>query len=384
MIQQDFYDAADAGYNIFLTGIGGSWKSYALKNWCERQNKKIVVTAPTGIAAINAGWTTIHKAFQVSWDNYIKVNHQDISWDEVDVLIIDEISMVSCELLDYIDKILRTFRTSMLPFGWMQVILVWDLAQLEPVYNLTDENTKKRYDSLIADKWSTYFIVADSYINGKFKQITLTENKRSVDDKLNNLLNKVREWDMSVLSQFKRVAPRQDLSEHVHIFPYNVQVDKMNWDMLTKLSGENKCYYWHIEWNFNENNCISPKYLNLKVWAKIMITKNLDCWLVNWDMWTILSLWDSYIKIFSDRFKTSYEITVATWENKVYDHHGEEEVIGKYMQMPLKLGYAITAHKSQWLTLDKVCFHYSSKLSRNLIYVALSRATTYDWLLITS
>lgn len=292
--------------------------------------------------------------------------------------------MVSCELLDYIDRILRTFRTSMLPFGWMQVILVWDLAQLEPVYNLNDENTKKRYDNLIADKWSTYFVVADSYINGKFKQITLTENKRSVDDKLNNLLNKVREWDLSVLSQFKRIWPREDLTQHVHIFPYNMQVDKMNSDMLTKLTGENKCYYWYIEWNFNESNCISPKYLNLKVWAKIMITKNLECWLVNWDMWTVISMWDSYVKIFSDRFKTTYEITIATWENKVYDHHGEEEVIGKYMQMPLKLGYAITAHKSQWLTLDKVCFHYSPSLSRNLIYVALSRATTYDWLLITS
>lgn len=383
MIQQDFYDAADAWYNIFLTGIGWSWKSYALKQWCDKQSKKIIVTAPTGIAAINANGTTIHRAFGLWGDNYMKVNPQSIEWKEVDVLIIDEVSMVSCELLDYVDKVLRLFRVRELPFGWLQVILVGDLAQLDPVYNLSDPAVKERHTKLIEDKGSVLFVVSDAYINGKFKQITLTENKRSQDDKLNNLLNKVREGDLTVLSQFKRPMPRQDLSEHVHIYPYNVQVDAMNKRMIESIPWQLKTYYGAITGTFNENNCITPKFLNLKVGAKVMITKNLET-LINGDTGIVMAMFPDRVTVYSERLLQNVDILQAKWENIIYDKHGEEEVVGAYHQIPLRLAYAITAHKSQWLTIDKVCFHYNSNLSRNLIYVALSRATTYDWLLITS
>ena len=380
--QQDFINEANEGKSIFLTGIPWSWKTYILKQWMEQNlNKKIVVVAPTGIAAINAGWVTIHSAFKLYWDNYHIIRKQEINWENIDVLIIDEISMVSCELFDYMSEVIKKNRYCSDPFWWLQVIAVWDLSQLPPVYDLSKPEVKDRYNSLMKNKWGVLFNLSDAY--KWFTEINLTEPQRSKDPKLNDLLIRIREWDMTAVKEFQQWwYSTQFSNKAIHIMPYNYQVDKYNSDRLDKIPWKTYRFKWFIKWEFNANNVLAPMELNVKIWATIMVIKNLENWLVNWDMWEVISIQEKTITIKSFRLEEEFEISLEKWENIHYDQEWNKEVLWKFIQYPLRLWFAITAHKSQWCTLEKIIFHYNSGLSQELIYVALSRGTTYEWIYI--
>lgn len=376
--QQDFLNKANEWCNIFLTGNAWTGKTYVLKQFIEEQknNKKhIIVVAPTGIAAINAWGATIHSTFKLFWDNYSFIPNQKIKWNEIDILIIDEISMVSCDLFDFICKVIWKFNPT------IQIICIWDLAQLPPIYNLKNELTNKRYNELMNTKWSVLFNVSDSYSSLWFIEINLTEQQRCKDEKYVSLLNRIRQWDLICLKDFKHEwYSTQFWNKAIHIFPYNNQVDEYNYSQLLKLHWKQEIFVWEIVGNFNMNNVLVSEELRLKIWARIMIVKNLDCWLVNWDMWDVISINrdESIITIFSDRLQKNIDIWISRWDNTEYNEHWEPTILGSLYHFPLKLSYWITSHKIQGMTLDKVIFHYNKNLSKELIYVACSRCTSYD------
>ena len=382
MTQEQFYELANEWHNIFLSGNWGTWKSWAINKWCEDDNlKKIIRVAPTGIAAINCWWETIHSVFKLYWSNYHVFRKQDIDWSIIDVLIVDEISMVSWEMFDYMWEVIRKACYSSKQFSDIQVILVGDLAQLPPVYNFKEEWIKDKYNQRIKDFGWITFKHSLAYKELDFKEINLTENKRTSDDKLISLLNRLRTWDRTAVDEFQHTwYSAQFYNKAVHIMPYNYQVDKLNEDRLTKLTWKTFKFMWFTKGEFNLNNVLVPLELKLKVWARVMCFKNLECWLVNGDMWEIVSINKDEIIFKSDRLWEDFEIHTEKWTNIHYDAEWNKEEKWSFVQFPLKLSYGISCHKSQWLTLDKVIFHYDSSLSNELVYTACSRATTFNWL----
>lgn len=375
MKQEDFYLTADEWHNIFLTGVWWSWKSYAIEKW-KKDNKrlKIVTVAPTGIAAINVWWTTIHSAFKLSFGTkFFGISKQNIKWNQVDVIIMDEASMVWVWIVEQMDKILRSKKDPDKPFGWIQMIFVWDKAQLPPI--ITDQ--KERYDIINQYGW-VEFDHAHAYKEANFKTINLTENKRSHDDKLNNALNKIRVWKFDI-NDFQLWWYTSHFSNKaIHLMPFNAQVDRFNQEKLLKLKWRQQKFIASVTGNFNVKNVLSPEELILKEEAIVMITKNLESWLVNWDMWTVKKIWSNYVEFYSFRKDKTYMILASTWEDKRYDAMWNETIAGTYTQIPMRLWWAITIHKSQWLTLEKVVFHHNKHMENSAVYVWLSRAVTWN------
>lgn len=382
MTQEDFIELANEWKNISLTWIAWSWKTYILNKWkLDNSHKKIITVAPTGIAAINAWGATIHSAFRLYWDNYHIFKKQEINWNNIDVLIIDEISMVSCDLFDYISDVIKKHCFSNDNFWWLQVITVWDLAQLPPIFDMKNEKTAARYKELMKTRWWVTFNFAKAY--KWFIECNLTEAKRSKDPLLNSLLNRLREWDMKALHEFKSEwYSAQFSNKATHIFPYNTQVDNYNHERLSKIPWKTYKFKWFVKWEFNLNNVLAPIELSLKIWATVMCIKNLECWLVNWDMCEVLEIKPKFITVRSERLETDFDISLETWKNIHYDEQWNEQELWRFIQFPLRLGFGITSHKSQGLTLEKVIFHYNDSLSKELVYVACSRVTSYDWIYI--
>lgn len=382
--QDNFIEEANKWSNIFLTWLAWAGKTYILNQWKEQKElewKTIITVAPTWIRAIQAWGATIHSTFKLYGDNYHVFKPQLINWNEIDILIIDEVSMVSCEMFEFMSDVIRRNTWTRKMFWWLQVICVWDLNQLPPIYNLNIKETKQRYDKLINELWWVYFNLSSAYKEWLFVEINLSESKRSSDNKLNDLLNRIRANDISALKEFKTEwYSSQFYNKATHIFPYNNQVDSFNYERLLKLPWKQFVFKWVIQGDFNMNNVLVPEELKLKVGATIMIIKNLENWLVNWDTGEILEIdsKDLSIKIRSDRLQQDYWIWLEKWENKVYDEHGSEQILWKLTHFPIKLWWRLTRHKTQGLTLDKVIFHYNQSLSKELVYVALSRWREYD------
>lgn len=376
MTQEKFLELADKWENIFLEWVPWAWKTYIVSKWREdnKDKKKIVTVSFTWLAAINVWGSTIHSTFKIFWNEYRFINKQIINWKEVDVLIIDEIWTVSCDLFSHIDRILQKSRWNNLPFWWMQIICVWDRKQIPPIFNMNDEEQKKRYEEL---KWNVLFFYSDSYIDWDFIHIFLSDNKRSWEVEYNDILKRARDWE-NVIDLFNHWSN----DELIQIMPYNNQVDAHNKKMLDNINSKEYMFKWFIVWDFNLNNTLTPEELYLKIWAKIMITSNLSNWLVNWDLWYVLNINDEFIQIYSYRREDIFKIERYKFKNISYDNHWKEIIKWTFTQFPIKLAYALSCHKVQWLTLEKYVFHYNHKLSNELVYVALSRWINKDSVLI--
>lgn len=373
--QECFYTLANKWKNIFLEWIPWSWKTYALNKWREdNPDKTIVTVAYTWVAAINCWWATIHSTFWLFWNEYRFINKQFIDWQSVDVLIIDEISMVSCDLFDYIDRVLRKSRKSILPFWWLQVICVWDLNQIPPIFNLKKDEERKRYEEL---KWNVFFNNSEAYKNWRFEKVFLTKNNRSDNIHYNNLLTRIRDWDLSAIEEFNK----WDNEDYIHLMAYNTEVDYYNNKLLNKLPWKVKTFKAEISWVFNTSFTITPEILDLKVWARIMVTVNCQ-WLINWDLWTVLKITKDWILIYSDRLKENKLITIQDINNCIFDDKWKKKIIWTFKQYPLRLAYWITLNKSQWLTLENYVFNYHPSINISSVYVALSRWTDFNSVLI--
>lgn len=385
MTQEQAMEIMQSGQNVFLTGRAWTWKSYLTDKYIQdrRDNwKNVVVVAPTGIAAINIWGATIHSTFKMYGTYLLKraIKHQTVDWMRIHTIIIDEISMVWPDYVDYIDYLLQEERGSDRPFGWIQMVFVGDAKQLPPVYvGRTDseiyeiEKLKQKYGELTFDKAVAY---------KWFTQIELDEIKRTSDPKLIEILNDVRDGTLSAVSKLNQGYGD---AETVHLKPFNTLVDKYNAQKFQYLTGAYRKYVWIVKFNnpsdFKEKDYMTPVNLELKVWARVMVTKNLECGLVNGDLWTVKELHPDYVLIHSDRFNQDYWIEVVEWKRIEYEGMSERE-IGTFRQIPLKLAWSMTIHKSQGLTLDNVCVTYVKWMSKELLYVGLSRCTNYEKLFI--
>ena len=382
MNQEQAFEILTSWEHVFLTGKAWTGKTFLTQKFIShlKENKKtVIVTAPTGIAALNIGGTTIHSAFKM-WGNYPDIaarppRRQKIKWMHVDVLVIDEISMVSPDYLDYINYTLQEERGSELPFGWVQVVIVWDPAQLPPVhasFSIKDEAIL----NLLTLKYGSTLTFDKAHCFKIFNCIELTEIKRQEDPRFIELLNKVRDGDMSVLKEFNTGYG----DEHtVHLRPYNKMVHSFNMNRMALLEGKSRIYTANVVGQFDVDRSITPVILELKIGARVMVTANQkDTGLVNWDFGTVIGFSDDAVTIKVDRFgDTQFAIWLNTW-NQIEYEWWEETVIGSMEQIPLKLGWCMTIHKSQGLSLESVSVAIVKNMARDLIYVALSRATTFE------
>ncbi len=390
--------------NIFLTGKAGTGKTTFLKYLKENCAKNIVVAAPTGVAAINAGGVTLHSLFQLPFHPFLptKNNKEELLakirfnkqrqqlFRKVELLVIDEISMVRCDTMDAIDTILKSVRRKYdAPFGGVQLLCIGDLHQLPPVAQRHEWNILQEY-------YSSPFFFDSSVIKEQMPLlIELNKIYRQKENSFVELLNKVRNNNMNTddfedLHQRYNPLFRPTIEEKfITLTSHNNQADQINARELQKLLSPSYKYEAIIENDFPENNYPAEGSLILKVGAQVMFLKN-DVVLkryFNGKIGVVKSLDDEEIIVECDG--TNISVSMETWENSRYilnsaDGKLEQETLGTFTQFPLRLAWAITIHKSQGLTFEKVMIDAGAAFSSGQVYVALSRCTNLNGIVLLS
>jgi ATP-dependent exoDNAse (exonuclease V) alpha subunit len=398
--------------SVFLTGKAGTGKTTLLREIIQTTHKNTVVVAPTGIAALNAGGVTIHSMFQLPFGGFIPENSSP-HFDQyskfetkatlrrnfkmsglkktviknMELLIIDEVSMLRPDLLDAIDCVLQSVRKKSQPFGGVQALFIGDLLQLPPVIKDDEWRTLKNYYS------GKFFFHSHFVQQNPPLYVELSKIFRQTDEKfisvLNNLRNnRITTADMTILNEF--VKPNFDLKAnegYITLTTHNAKADNMNAQALKDLQGELFTYPATIVDDFPEKIFPVEHNLQLKVGAQIMFIKNdlsLEKRFFNGKMGIIKSLAKEEIVVhFPDDNKT-IEVERYEWENiryKIDDNTKEieDEILGTFTHYPIKLAWAITVHKSQGLTFDKAALDVSQVFMPGQAYVALSRLRSLDW-----
>lgn len=390
--------------NIFLTGKAGTGKTTFLKYLKQNCAKNIIVAAPTGVAAINAGGVTLHSLFQLPFHPFLptraskdellarlRFNKQRLQLlRKMEILIIDEISMVRADTMDAIDTILRAVRRNYeTPFGGAQLLCIGDLFQLPPV-------AKNEEWALLSEYYSSPFFFDSHAIKEQMPlMIELTKIYRQKEDSFVRLLNKVRNNAMQV-EDFEdlhfRYHPtfRPAIDEKfITLTSHNNQSDQINIREINKLLAPFYSYKAKIDGDFPEHMYPADEELKLKEGAQVMFLKNdvVHRKYFNGKIGVVKLLEEDKIIVESD----GEEITVAkeTWDNTRYtlnrgDGRLEQEVLGTFEQFALRLAWAITIHKSQGLTFDKVMIDAGSAFSSGQVYVALSRCTSLEGIVLLS
>ncbi len=390
--------------NIFLTGKAGTGKTTFLKYLKENCSKNIIVAAPTGVAAINAGGVTLHSLFQLPFHPFLPTkSHKDellakIRFNKqrqqlfrkLELLIIDEISMVRCDTMDAIDTILRSVRRNYnTPFGGVQLLCIGDLHQLPPVAQRHEWNILEEY-------YSSPFFFDSNIIKAQMPLlIELNKVYRQKEDSFVTLLNKVRNNKMNA-EDFADLHLRFNPSfrpsfeeKYITLTSHNNQADVINNRELQKLSTPSFIYNAIIDGDFPENTYPAEGSLILKAGAQVMFLKNdtVQKRYFNGKIGVINSLEDDEIIVECDGIKIT--VLPETWENTRYvlnraDGKLEQETLGSFTQFPLRLAWAITIHKSQGLTFEKVMIDAGAAFSSGQVYVALSRCTSLDGIVLLS
>mgnify|MGYP001042640031 CR=1 FL=1 len=389
--------------NIFLTGKAGTGKTTFLKYLKANCSKNIIVAAPTGVAAINAGGVTLHSLFQLPFSPFLptlasksellgklKFNRQRQNLlRKMELLVIDEISMVRCDTMDAIDTILRSVRRRHdVPFGGAQLLCIGDLFQLPPVV------PRQEWDVLREYYPSEFFF--DSNVIKEQMPLLIELNKiyRQKEDSFVDILNKVRNNQMNA-DDFEnlhgRFHPtfRPSLEEkYITLTSHNNQADQINARELQKLSTGHVIYHAKIEDDFPESMYPAESDLILKKGAQVMFLKNdTEKRYFNGKIGVVKSLTLDDVIVECDGFEIN--VPKETWENARYtlnrnDGKLEQEVLGTFTQFPLRLAWAITIHKSQGLTFEKVMIDAGASFSSGQVYVALSRCTSLDGIVLLS
>ncbi len=403
---------------IFLTGGAGTGKSTFIKflkqNLKSDMNKECIVLAPTGIAAINAGGETIHKFFNFPFDPFtnekvIPKIHKNPIIDHVDLIIIDEISMVRSCMLDHIDFALRKWCKNEKPFGGKQLLLVGDCFQLPPIKEENSRKTEKELESLkkFYSQWDNAFFFAAKSLNSiDLKCVQLEEIYRQKDKAFAHMLNRIRvrnegfEKDIAFLNRNcilqSRFKKNELPNECLLLVTTNNQAKTFNENKITlmELNGEPSETFkasYSGDWSETEaKDFLTPHTLKICKGAKVMVTKNIrDLNLVNGDIGRVIDCFcgidenDQYVDV--EIKKNKYRIKRETWQKVSYKWDEQNKIVtqiptGEFRQIPLKLAWAVTIHKSQGLTLDAVAIDATNAWEPGQVYVALSRARTLNGL----
>jgi ATP-dependent DNA helicase PIF1 len=378
---------------VFVTGNAGTGKSTLIRYLESVLDLRFAVVAPTGVAALNVGGATIHSFFRLPPKIHTEVDIKRVAfndremYEKLQLLIIDEISMVRSDLIDSIDSFLRKNRSSEKPFGGVQLLLVGDLFQLPPV-------TPKREWDVLRDKGyiSPYFFNSFSLQQTSLTAIELTENYRQESLGFVKLLNTIRVGDDldNMTRELNARCLGQDGSvADLTVTSTNHRATHINRSELQRLPNNEFSFAGKIEGNFNigDRNLPSPVQLKLKLGARVMFTKNDEHkrW-VNGSLGTVTEIGLGTIKVelLKDSRGNAYDVLPVTWEKYKYAYDQEEDSIvgrvdGSYTQYPLMLAWAVTIHKSQGKTLDNVLIDLGEgAFDFGQVYVALSRCRSIE------
>ncbi len=394
----------NTGTSIFLTGKAGTGKTTFLRALKDKLPKRMVVVAPTGIAAINANGVTIHSFFQLPFAPYVPNStfktegifrvskEKQRILRTLDLLVIDEISMVRADLLDSVDMVLRRYRDRSKPFGGVQLLLIGDLQQLPPV--VRDEEWTllgKYYDS-------PYFFSSLALKQTGYITIELKHVYRQNDLEFLSLLNKIRD-NKADQDTFNRLnnryipnfVPPSD-TDYIRLVTHNYQAQSINEGKLAELPGVSRQYKASITGEFPEQSYPTEFVLELKENAQVMFVKNDSTGkgrYYNGMLGKVVSTTPRGVTVKGNETGELIDLLPEEWTNAKYvlnkdTHEIEEEVEGTFKQFPLRLAWAVTIHKSQGLTFEHAIIDAQHSFAHGQTYVALSRCKTLEGLVLSS
>ncbi|PCH67663.1 MAG: helicase [Bacteroidales bacterium] len=398
---------------IFLTGKAGTGKTTFLRQLKDELPKRMIVVAPTGVAAINAAGVTIHSFFQLPFGPIMpgqilnedknpktesnspirKYRKEKIDIiKSLDLLIIDEISMVRADLLDGIDEVLRKFKNRNLPFGGVQVLMIGDLQQLPPV-------VKNEEWSLLRNHYQTpFFFSSRAFLKSQHISIELKHVYRQKDENFIKILNEIRNNQLSQAS-YKELEKRylpdfkpSDKDGYITLTTHNARAQKINDEKLKQIKGKTAKYKANITGIFPEYSFPTEEQLQLKKGAQVMFVKNdssAEKLFFNGKIGTVTGFGDDVIHVKCETDDFVIDVYPEDWHNVKYSINDEskeieETISGGFSQYPLKLAWAITIHKSQGLTFERAVIDANAAFAHGQVYVALSRCKSLEGLVLKS
>lgn len=398
--------------SVFLTGKAGTGKTTFLNNFVKKTRKKHIIVAPTGIAAINAGGVTIHSLFAIPSRTFVpttepvdpnlamninelfphfKYRKEKLNlFREIELIVIDEVSMLRADLLDMMDHSLRRVRRNQLPFGGVQLLLIGDLYQLPPVVRDDSERILSKFYE------TPFFFSAKALQNVRLITVELTTVYRQQDEEFLEILDAVRHADFHELD-FEKLNSRYkpdfepETETYIHLCSHNRMADHINQKKLSELETESLFYKASVIGEFKETQYPIDETLELKVGAQIMFIRNdssPEKNFYNGKLAEISYLDEETIKVILDESKKEITVTTEVWEQKRYtldeNKNIKTEVLGSFEQFPVRLAWAVTIHKSQGLTFDRVIIDAGRSFASGQVYVALSRCRTLNGIVLKS